>query len=64
MFRGTIVFLYIHKIQILFLYYKDNNNMDREKLESIADKLEIDFTNKNYEQLRNAIDAKINKKQT
>ena len=28
----------------------NNNNMDREKLESIADKLEIDFTNKNDEE--------------
>ncbi len=38
------------------------NNIDREKLEAIASALEIDYTNKNDEELRTAIEAKINKK--
>ena len=35
--------------------------MGREKLESIAETLGIDYTNKNDEELRIAIDAEINR---
>ena len=37
------------------------NNIDREKLESIADTLGIDYSNKNDEDLRTAIESEINK---
>jgi sec-independent protein translocase protein TatA len=37
------------------------NNIDREKLESIADTLGIDYSNKNDEDLRTAIETEINK---
>jgi sec-independent protein translocase protein TatA len=37
------------------------NNIDREKLESIADTLGIDYSNKNDEDLRSAIETEINK---
>ena len=40
----------------------DNNELGREKLESIADTLGIDYTNKNNEELKHAIDEAINKK--
>lgn len=39
----------------------DKPTIDREKLESIADTLGIDFTNKNDAELREAIDLAISK---
>lgn len=39
----------------------DNTELGREKLESIADTLGIDYTNKNNEELKHAIDEAINK---
>ena len=41
-----------------------NAAASREKLESIADTLGIDYTNKDDEQLRLAIETEINKSQT
>jgi sec-independent protein translocase protein TatA len=41
-----------------------NAAANREKLESIADTLGIDYTNKDDEQLRLAIETEINKSQT
>ena len=41
-----------------------NTAASREKLESIADTLGIDYTDKNDEQLRLAIETEINKSQT
>jgi sec-independent protein translocase protein TatA len=38
-----------------------NVNVGREKLESIADSLGIDYTNKNDDELRAAIDVELNK---
>ena len=40
----------------------DNTELGREKLESIADTLGIDYTNKNNEELKHAIEEAINKK--
>jgi len=40
---------------------KDTSVVGREKLESIAETLGIDYTNKNDEQLRFAIETEINK---
>jgi sec-independent protein translocase protein TatA len=40
---------------------KSGDAVGREKLESIAETLGIDYTNKNDEELRVAIDAEINK---
>ena len=40
---------------------KNVDSLGREKLESIAETLGIDYTNKNDEELRIAIDAEINK---
>ena len=37
------------------------NNVGREKLEAIADSLGIDYTNKNDDDLRNAIEIELNK---
>ena len=37
------------------------NNIDREKLEAIAETLGIDYTNKNDDELRIAIETEINK---
>ena len=37
------------------------NNIDREKLESIADTLGIDYSNKNDDDLRTAIETEINR---
>ena len=37
------------------------NNVGREKLEAIADSLGIDYTNKNDDDLRNAIEMELNK---
>jgi sec-independent protein translocase protein TatA len=37
------------------------NNVGREKLEAIADSLGIDYTNKNDEELRTAIEIELNK---
>ena len=39
-------------------------NVDREKLETIADTLGIDYSGRNDEDLRDAIGAEIRKKQT
>lgn len=39
---------------------QDGRSVDREKLESIAETLGIDSTDKNDEELRKAIDIKIN----
>jgi sec-independent protein translocase protein TatA len=41
-----------------------NPSASREKLESIADTLGIDYTNKDDEQLRSAIETEINKSHT
>jgi sec-independent protein translocase protein TatA len=38
---------------------EDGSNVDREKLESIADTLGIDYSNKNDEELRNAINKEV-----
>ena len=40
---------------------EDRTPVDREKLESIADTLGIDYSTKNDEELRTSIDAEINK---
>lgn len=40
---------------------EDRKPVDREKLESIADTLGIDYSTKNDEELRNSIDAEINR---
>jgi sec-independent protein translocase protein TatA len=40
---------------------QDTNKADREKLEAIADTLGIDYTNKNDDDLRVAIESEINK---
>jgi len=40
---------------------KHGDDTDREKLESIAEKLKIDYTNKTDEELRKAIEAEIGK---
>jgi sec-independent protein translocase protein TatA len=40
---------------------QDTTRVDREKLEAIADTLGIDYTNKNDDELRIAIEAEINK---
>jgi sec-independent protein translocase protein TatA len=39
----------------------DVSNIDREKLESIADTLGIDYSNKNDEELRNTINREVGK---
>lgn len=39
----------------------DVSNIDREKLETIADTLGIDYSNKNDEELRNAINKEVGK---
>jgi sec-independent protein translocase protein TatA len=39
----------------------DVANIDREKLETIADTLGIDYSNKNDEELRNAINKEVGK---
>jgi sec-independent protein translocase protein TatA len=40
---------------------KTQGNVGREKLEAIADSLGIDYTNKNDEELRTAIEIELNK---
>jgi sec-independent protein translocase protein TatA len=40
---------------------KSQENVGREKLESIADSLGIDYTNKNDDELRAAIEVELNK---
>jgi sec-independent protein translocase protein TatA len=40
---------------------KSDGNIGREKLEAIADSLGIDYTNKNDEELRTAIEIELNK---
>lgn len=44
-------------------YRNENPNVGREKLESIADTLGIDYTNKNDDELKQAIEREINKNQ-
>jgi sec-independent protein translocase protein TatA len=44
-------------------YRNENPNLGREKLESIADTLGIDYTNKNDDELKQAIEREINKNQ-
>jgi sec-independent protein translocase protein TatA len=39
----------------------ENEKVGREKLEEIADTLSIDYTNKNDEELRKAIESAVNK---
>ena len=39
----------------------DGNIVGREKLETIADSLGIDYTNKNDDELRTAIESELNK---
>ena len=39
----------------------DVSNIDREKLETIADTLGIDYSNKNDDELRNAINKEVTK---
>ena len=45
-------------------YKNENPNVGREKLESIAETLGIDYTNKNDEELKEAIEKEINKNKT
>ncbi len=40
---------------------KSEGRVGREKLESIADSLGIDYTNKNDDELRTAIELELNK---
>lgn len=40
---------------------KNQGNIGREKLEAIADSLGIDYTNKNDDELRTAIEIELNK---
>jgi sec-independent protein translocase protein TatA len=40
---------------------KSGERVGREKLESIADSLGIDYTNKNDDELRTAIELELNK---
>ena len=40
---------------------KSGGGVGREKLEAIADSLDIDYTNKNDDELRTAIDIELNK---
>ncbi len=42
-------------------YKNENTNVEREKLESIATTLKIDYTDKNDEDLKKAIENEINK---
>ena len=42
-------------------YKNENTNIEREKLESIATTLRIDYTDKNDEELKKAIENEINK---
>jgi sec-independent protein translocase protein TatA len=42
-------------------YKKENADIEREKLESIAETLRIDSTDKNNEDLKKAIEKEINK---
>ena len=44
-------------------YKNENTNIEREKLESIATTLRIDYTDKNDEDLKKAIENEINKNQ-
>lgn len=44
--------------------YQDTSVVGREKLEAIAETLGIDYTNKNDNELRIAIDAEINRSKT
>ena len=40
---------------------KSHGNIGREKLETIAESLDIDYTNKNDDELRAAIELELNK---
>ena len=44
-------------------YKNENTSIEREKLESIASTLRIDYTDKNDEDLKKAIENEINKNQ-
>ena len=43
-------------------YKKENIDIEREKLESIAETLGIDYTDKNNEDLKKSIENEVNKK--
>jgi len=43
-------------------YKQENIDVERDKLESIAETLGIDYTNKNNDELKKAIESEINKK--
>ncbi|MGE0242825.1 MAG: twin-arginine translocase TatA/TatE family subunit [Nitrososphaeraceae archaeon] len=43
-------------------YKQENIDVERDKLESIAETLGIDYTNKNNDELKKAIENEINKK--
>ena len=43
---------------------KGDDSIDREKLESIAETLGVDYSNKNDQDLKNAIDEKLKKQDT
>jgi sec-independent protein translocase protein TatA len=49
------------KKEIQQLKSQGSGNVGREKLEEIADSLGINYTNKNDDELRTAIDAELNK---
>jgi sec-independent protein translocase protein TatA len=42
----------------------EHDSIDREKLESIAETLGVDYSNKNDQDLKNAIDEKLKKQDT
>jgi hypothetical protein len=48
-------------MQAVELYMSQGNIIGREKLEAIADSLGIDYTNKNDDELRTAIEIELNK---
>jgi sec-independent protein translocase protein TatA len=49
------------EIELIRSGNNSNNNLSREKLETIADTLGIDYSIKNDEELRNAIETEISK---
>jgi sec-independent protein translocase protein TatA len=49
------------KKELQHLKNQGSDKVGREKLESIADTLGIDYTNKNDDELRTAIDVELNK---
>ena len=52
-----------NEIEILKKTNNNKSNLSREKLETIADTLGIDYSSRNDDELRNAIETEINKKQ-